>query len=100
MNDRNQTLEWAPDGCPPAVVRMIDEEQYIEDMMLRGLGSANSTEFCQAVRNLKAHLGAAFEAGQATRPKRPLMSYAIGYVVIGFVAGALCGAWLGVYLTA
>ena len=95
--DELESGDWVPDNCPPAVVRLIENEQYLEDLKLRGLASNDSAEFHQAVRRLRAHLGAAFNAGKAAKSKLPTISYAAGYLVVGYVAGALSGALLVLY---
>lgn len=94
MNEKQSTPEWAPDNCPPAVVQLIDNEQSLEDLGLRGLASADSAEFHQAMRKLKAQLGGAFEAGKQSYSTRSMLGLGAGYLVVGFVAGALCGALL------
>ena len=86
--------DWAPDGCPPNVVKLIADEQYLEDLGLRGLASADSAEFHQAVRNLQGHLGKAFQQGTASRGWRDRLTRPWQYLAIGWLVGALCGAWV------
>ncbi|MCH8059348.1 MAG: hypothetical protein IIA11_02705 [Proteobacteria bacterium] len=85
--------DWAPDNCPPNVVKLIDDDQYLEDLGLRGLSSADSAELHQAVRNLQRQLGEAFQKGTASRGwrwrTRPWQCLALGWLV-----GVLCGAWV------
>jgi hypothetical protein len=101
MIEKLSAPEWAPDNCPPAVVQLIDNEQSLEDLGLRGLTSADSTEFHQAMRALKGQLGAALETGKQAgvqqgiamaRSTRRMSGLAAGYLAVGFVVGALCGA--------
>ena len=75
--------DWAPDDCRPATVRLIDDEQYLEDLGLRGLASADSAELHQAVRQLKGRLAQAVRLG-ARRGKLRL--------VLGALVGLVCGA--------
>ena len=84
--------DWAPDNCPPAVVKLIGNEQQLEDLGLRGLASGDSAEFHQGMRRLKAQLSDAFEAGKqasgATRRTSSAAALAVGFVA-GFLGGAL-----------
>jgi len=89
---------WAPDNCPPGVIKLIEDEQYLEDMGLRGLASSDSAELHQAVRKLKAQLSGAFEAGtEARRPYPPIRTVLVR-LVMAAVVGGICGAWLQLVL--
>lgn len=77
--------DWAPDECPPNVVKLIEDEQYLQDLGLRGLASADSAELHQAVRNLRRQLGYAFQAGLRARGT---WKYGRLYLVAGYVLGA------------
>lgn len=83
--------DWAPDNAAPAVVKLIADEQYLEDLGLRGLSSADSAELHQAVRNLQRQLGEAFQKGTASRGWRRRHWQLLG---LGWLVGALCGAWV------
>lgn len=83
--------DWAPDKCPPNVVKLIDDEQYLEDLGLRGLSSADSAELHQAVRNLQRQLGEAFRKGTQSRGWRWRHWQLLG---LGWLVGVLCGAWV------
>lgn len=86
---------WAPDGCPPNVVKLIEDEQYLEDLGLRGLASSDSAELHQAVRNLQKQLGRAFREGSKVRGwgwRRA--KYDLLLLGLGWLLGALCGAAL------
>jgi hypothetical protein len=59
MTTKNIALpDWAPDDCPLDVAELIDGEQYLENLKLRGLASGDSKEVRNAVRKLKHELGA------------------------------------------
>lgn len=94
---------WAPDGCPPNVVKLIEDEQYLEDLGLRGLASSDSAELHQALRNLQRQLGDAFERGKSrgmqmradvTPWSVPPYSRRVTLALlgVGWLLGALCGA--------
>ena len=92
MNEAQAKPDWAPDDCPPAVVKLIEDEQYLQDLGLR-LMTSDSAELHQAVRKLQQHLGEAFTSGKVvgssqytTRP------FLVGALVGGLSALAL--AWL------
>jgi len=87
MSDQQPRPDWAPDDAKPAVIQLITNEQQLEDLGLRGLSSADSTEFREAVRKLKAQLGGAFDAG-----KQAGIGYPPKWSVWTFMYGALTGA--------
>lgn len=88
--------DWAPDNCPPDVVSLIDDDQYLQDMGLRGLSSADSKEVHQAVRHLKGQFAGVFQTGRrsmadelATKaPRRTLKLMALAYAV-GVIFGVV-----------
>ncbi|KKN49731.1 hypothetical protein LCGC14_0639810 [marine sediment metagenome] len=84
MQQQQTRPEWAPDNCPPGAVRLIGDEQDLEDLGLRGLASADSAELHQALRQLKWQLGQAAEQG---RRRGLLVGFGLGAISVG-VAGA------------
>ena len=84
--------DWAPDNCPPGVVKLISDEQCLEDLGLRGLASADSAEFHQAIRHLQRQLGEAFQKGTASRGWRRRIPHWL-YLAFAWLVGVLCGAW-------
>lgn len=81
--------DWAPDGCPADVVSLVADDQFLQDLGVRGLMSADSKETHQAVRKLKWHLSKYYAMGQW---RGQWIGGAIGYLV-----GILCGylvAWV------
>lgn len=85
--------DWAPDNCPPAVVKLIGNEQQLEDLGLRGLASGDSAEFHQGMRRLKSQLSDAFEAGKRSSTVTFRMSsQGSAFLAVAFVAGVLVGA--------
>lgn len=101
MNDQNivtgiQKPDWAPDDCPPDVYKFVEDEQYLQDLGLRGLGSAHSKEFRQAVRKLREQLVAAYQAGGAAALDAYVPKPPIGAWIFGYLSGVLFGA-LAVY---
>ena len=81
---------WAPDNTPPNVVKLIEDEQYLEDLGLRGLSSADGAELHQSVRNLQRQLGDAFERGTKC-PRLPWRG-TLALLGLGWLLGAACGA--------
>jgi len=76
--------EWAPDGCPPAVVKLIEDEEYLHALGMR-LASADSAELHQAVRKLQRLLGEAFASGKIVGRSRG----GGGPFLVGLLIGAL-----------
>lgn len=86
MQDQVTVLpDWAPDDCPPNVVKLIEDEQYLQDLGLRGLSSADSAELHEACRNLRRQLGHAYQAGRKARGTWWTVNR---YLVAGYVLGA------------
>ena len=99
MTDQQPRPDWAPDDAKPAVVQLISDEQSLEDLGLRGLSSADSSEFHQAIRRLKKQLGAAFKAGQETRRPGRSTSLRDGLLFAGgFTFGLILGIQIGALL--
>ncbi len=85
MNEPRPLPDWAPENCPPSVVRMIEDHQFSHDMgIVRGLISGDSKELQAAVRRLKWQLAQAAHRGYRR-------GNLIG-VLLGAVAGAVIGA--------
>lgn len=82
--------DWAPDNAAPAAVKLIADEQYLQDLGLRDLASADSAEFHQAIRALQMQLGSAFAQGQRHQRHR----HVFGLLGLGWLLGALSGAAL------
>ena len=87
MTDQKPRPDWAPDDAKAAVIQLITNEQQLEDLGLRGLSSADSTEFREATARLHAQLGAAFAAG-----KQAGIGYPPKWDVWTFMYGGLTGA--------
>ena len=94
---------WAPDNTPPNVVKLIEDEQYLEDLGLRGLSSADGSELHQAVRNLQRQLGDAFETGKSRGMQMradvtpwgaalDMRRVTLALLGLGWLIGAACGA--------
>ena len=81
---------WAPDGLPSNVAKLIEDEQYLEDLGLRGLSSADGAELHQSVRNLQRQLGDAFARGTQSRGWRRRGTLVL--LGLGWLLGAACGA--------
>jgi hypothetical protein len=98
-NQASETTErpdWAPDDCPPGVIRLIDDEQYLETLGVRGLASADAAELHQACDQLRRQLNTAFQAGQKTRRQIVDLSYyLVPAILVGLVSGVLLMAYLG-----
>lgn len=99
MNEQpERTVDWPPAGCPEPVIKLITDDQRLQDMGLRGLVSSDATVFSQAVAELEARLAGARAAGEAigmdNAPSPPAIGFVAGYLVVGFIAGALSGALL------
>ncbi len=86
MKDQGSRPDWAPDDCPPGVIRLIDDEQYLETLGVRGLASADAAELHQACDQLRRQLERAFQAGKKARRWVPAAGF---YLVAGYVLGAL-----------
>lgn len=87
--------DWAPDDCPPGVIKLIEDEQWLETLGLRGLASADAAELHQACRQLKLQLNTAFEAGRKARQQSPAPGW---YVAAGYLFGALSAVVVGLVL--
>lgn len=87
--------DWAPDDCPPAVIKLIDDEQYLETLGVRGLASADAAELHQACGQLRRQLEAAFQAGRKARQQSPAPGW---YVAAGYLFGALSAVVVGLVL--
>lgn len=72
--------DWAPDNCPPNVVRLVEQDDFLNQLKLRGLASAESKTFDAAVERLKRLLIEQHRAG-----------YKVG-MIVGIVIGALAGS--------
>ncbi len=83
MNEAQAQPEWAPDDCPPAVTKLIDDDRYLHKLGLR-LASCDGAELHQAVNKLKFHLSEAYTSGL-------VIGYARGRVTGGLI-GAIGGA--------
>jgi len=97
MNDQQtvtgiQSPDWAPDNCPPDVYKLIDDEQYLQDLGLRGLASGDSKELRQAVRKLRGTIDSAYELGINTALDDYVPEWSIPTFILGYLAGAFCGA--------
>ena len=58
--------DWAPDNCPPNVVRLIEHDDFLNQLKLRGLASADSKTLHAAVERLKYLLLEQRRAGYKT----------------------------------
>ena len=87
--EKQPAPDWAPDNCPPSVVKLITDEQYLEDLGLRGLSSADSGELHQAVRKLQGQFALAFQRGLDSVPRARVVQL----LALGWLFGVLCGAW-------
>jgi len=76
--------DWAPDGCPADVVDLVADDQFLQDLKLRGLASSESKEIRNAVRTLRGHLAAQLEAG----------------IAYGRIRGGILGLGIGIALGA
>jgi len=89
--------DWAPDNCPPDVVGLIEDDQYLQDMGLRGLSSANSKEVQQAVRHLKGQFARAFQDGKDAMVAELVPGAGrrvVRLTILGYVVGVFCGAMI------
>lgn len=53
MQNAKERPDWAPDNCPDNVIQMIEHEQILENMKLRGLLSGDSKTYHAACERLK-----------------------------------------------
>ncbi len=77
---KKELPDWAPDNCPPNVVRLVEQDDFLNTLKLRGLASAESKTFDAAVERLKHLLIEQHRAG-----------YKIG-AGVGFIIGAIAGS--------
>jgi len=77
---KKETPEWAPDNCPPSVVRLIEQDDFLNQLKLRGLASADSKAVDAAVERLKRLLIEQHHAGRK------------GGQIVGFMAGVIVGS--------
>lgn len=82
--------DWAPDNCPPNVVQLIEHEDVLEKLKLRGLTSADSKAVHSATERLKHLLMQRYYDGWNGGRKAGLQRG----VLVG-VASALIGAAIG-----
>lgn len=68
---------------------MIDDEQYLETLGVRGLASADAAELHKACGQLRRQLERAFQAGKKARRWVPAAGF---YLVAGYVCGLLSAA--------
>lgn len=55
--------DWAPDNCPDNVVQLIEHEDVLDKLKLRGLASADSKAVHSATERLKHLLTQRFRDG-------------------------------------
>lgn len=77
MKNAQQATPWAPDDCPDNVVEMIDIDNQLGALGLRGLASSDSKQIRNGFRQLTGMLRANYLRGRR-----------VG-VVIGMLAGAI-----------
>lgn len=77
MENAQQTPDWAPDGCPDKVVQLIDVDNQLGALGLRGLASSDANEIRTGFRRLTGQLRANYLRGRR-----------VG-IVVGMLAGAL-----------
>ncbi len=90
MNDAQTRPDWAPDNCPDQVVQLLEHEQFLQNLGVRGLASADSQQVRTAVHRLQKAL--------AQADYRGYVRGAWAGVLIGLAIGAALGA--GVYFVA
>ena len=85
---QNANPDWAPDNCPPNVVQMIEHDDFLNQLQLRGLASADSKTLHTAVERLKRSL---IEQHHAGHKRGLVVGFAIGLVVaaVAFSASVL-----------
>lgn len=86
MKQAQPRPDWAPDECPDQVIQLLENEQFLENLGVRGLASSDSQVVRQAVRSLKFAIEQALKLGF----RRGL--------AVGAGLGALFGA-VAVYVT-
>lgn len=77
---KKEIPDWAPDNCPPNVVQLIEQDDFLNQLKLRGLSSSNSKTVHAAVERLKRVLIEQHYAGRK------------GGLVVGFMAGLVVGS--------
>ena len=88
MNEAKEVPEWAPDDCPPDVTELINIENQLSALGLRGLASADSKTLRAGFRKLTRLLNSNYKRGER-----------IGRLV-GLVLGAIVGGVLGATMMA
>ena len=82
--------DWAPDNCPSNVVQLIEHDDFLNRLKLRGLASADSKAVHAAVERLKRLL---IEQHHAGRKVGLVVGFVFGVVVGSGVVSAI-GLWL------
>lgn len=89
MADRPRP-SWAPPELPDGAIEMIEQEQLLQNIDVRGLASGDSQEFGRAVDKLVAELERVWNDGnEAGRGKAFLIG--VQWYVAGFIVGASVG---------
>lgn len=79
--------DWAPDDCPPDVVELIDIDNQLDALGLRGLGSADSKQVRTGWRRLTGQLHANYERGWRDGLRRGIVVGSLASAgIIGLVA--------------
>lgn len=97
MADRPRP-SWAPPELPDGAIEMIEQEQLLQNLDVRGLASGDSQEFGRAVDKLVAELERVWkdgnEAGRGNVFWIALQWYVGGFIVGGSVGGLVAHFFL------
>ena len=91
MENEKIARPWQTPNMSDQVADLIANDQLLQDMNIRGLASADSEEFREAVRQLKMHMHAEMSRGyiKALEGMRPRMvKIAIGAYLLGTAISA------------
>ena len=89
METEKIARSWQPPNMPEGVAQLIENDQLLQDLDIRGLASADSTEFKTAVDKLTKRLREQYSAG-----------FTAGVKKTSAIAAACClfGAGVGLIL--